>query len=172
MRQSGLVLGDGDGAVAAGQVLAGEDREHAVHPLGLGGVDAEDAGVGVRAAQHLGVGHAGEAEVRGEDRRAVDLGQAVDLALAALPDDAALGPTPRARSSAASTSARGRQEDGSEIFRPSRRCALQLGAPSDHSVMTTSAISARLSARSRQPSVQYQRCPSIRVSLTGLTTTM
>jgi len=44
-------------------VLAGVDSEDARQGGGTGGVDGEDAGVGVRAAQDRGVGHIGEGDI-------------------------------------------------------------------------------------------------------------
>ena len=46
-----------------GKIVAGHHREHAVERFRGAGVDRADAGVGVRAAQHLAVQHAGQVEV-------------------------------------------------------------------------------------------------------------
>ena len=53
-------------------------------------VDVEDAGVRVRAAQHLAVEHAAKFDVVGERRVAVGEPDAIDLELR-LPDDRHLG---------------------------------------------------------------------------------
>ena len=71
-------------AVVLLDVLEVRGREHRHDPgMGLGRrrVDAEDAGVGVGAAQDPGVEHARVGQVGGVDRLAADLGGAVEPAL-------------------------------------------------------------------------------------------
>ncbi len=59
---------------ACGHVVVGEHGVHAGQRQRLRGVDAHDAGVGVRAAQDAAVEHAGPVQVRGVHRGARDLG--------------------------------------------------------------------------------------------------
>ncbi len=60
----------------------GEHQRHPGQAGGGAGVDAADAGVGVRAGEQGQVQGAREVEVAGEDGAAGDQGQAVHLALA------------------------------------------------------------------------------------------
>ena len=56
-----------------GQVGGGDHAAHALHRLGLAGVDGLDAGVCVRAAQHAGVEQARQADVCAVTGAASDL---------------------------------------------------------------------------------------------------
>ena len=106
-----LVLGDREDAeLHPRQVMAGDDRVDARQRLGPAGVDALDEGVGMRAPQQLGVGHAGQDQVVGVLGLAGHLGPGVDLGQR-LPDDGealllhALASLRRVRRSAASSTA-------------------------------------------------------------------
>ena len=58
--------------------VAGEHGGHPVEPVRGGGVDGHDTGVGVRAAQHLGVQHAGQGDVVAVPRPSRHLGSRVE----------------------------------------------------------------------------------------------
>ena len=75
-----LVRRPGDDAVGGGHVPARHHSVHAFERLGPGGIDGDDAGVGVRAAQDLAVQHSGEADVVGVAGATGTLGASVDLA--------------------------------------------------------------------------------------------
>ena len=76
------------GAIAhVGGVGRGDDRAHAGHGRGAGGVDPHQTGVRLAAAEDLAVEHAGQREVGGIDGRARHLARRVD-ARERLPDDA------------------------------------------------------------------------------------
>ena len=68
------------------EVGRGDDGKDAGQGFGTRGIDAADAGVRMRAAQHLGVHHAGEAEVGGVDGLAGDALPGIDAGHA-LADD-------------------------------------------------------------------------------------
>ena len=59
------VAGEGrhPGEIDALEVLGGQHREDARHGLGLGGVDLDDAGVGVARAMEVAVQHARQLDV-------------------------------------------------------------------------------------------------------------
>jgi hypothetical protein len=59
------------------EVLAGDDRLHALQRFGALGVDRDDPGMGVRAAQDLAVQHPGDLVVRAVIGAAGDLVDAV-----------------------------------------------------------------------------------------------
>ena len=86
----------GNDAVSDRHVPPGDDGVHALERERPGGIDGEDAGVGMRAPQNLSVQHARERDVVGVCRLARGLGQAVHLALR-LADQAETGPAPRIR---------------------------------------------------------------------------
>ncbi len=73
--------------IQVGQVLPGEDGDHAVELFRRRGVDGPDPGVCDRAVQDRAVEHAGQPDVAGEFGLAGQLEPAVG-ALHALPDDA------------------------------------------------------------------------------------
>ena len=72
------------------EVLGRDHRVHARHLQRLGGVDREDLGVGVRAAQHRPMQHAGQADVVQVGALAADEPRVL-LALEAAEADRALG---------------------------------------------------------------------------------
>ena len=78
-----LVGRPGDDAVGGGHVPAGHHGVHTRKRLGAGGVDRDDPGVGMGAAQDLAVQHAGKLDVVGVARASAGLGEPVHLAHAA-----------------------------------------------------------------------------------------
>ncbi len=76
-RHDRLVLDEHAEVVDAGHVVAGDHALHAGHGAGRAGVDAHDAGVRMRAAQHLQVQHVGHPQVGRVLDRAGHLGRRV-----------------------------------------------------------------------------------------------
>ncbi len=77
--QRALVLGDREDAEADGQVLAGDHGLDARDPSRRAGVDRQDAGVRVRAAQDLAVQHSRQRDVVRVDGGADQLGRRIGL---------------------------------------------------------------------------------------------
>ena len=84
--------------IGRGQVAAGHHRDHAGERLGTAGVDAGDAGVGVRAAQKPAVGHPVQAEIAGELSLAGHLGDGVDARRVVADGGVLVAALPRSRS--------------------------------------------------------------------------
>ncbi len=79
-RHDRLVVDEHAKPVLARNVVAGDDAFHALHGLGLGGVDRHDAGVRPRAAQHLDVEHVRHDHVAGIAQLARHLRRRIDAA--------------------------------------------------------------------------------------------
>ena len=86
VRQDHRVVGRGFGVALPGpgvrdglDVPVPDDVDHAVQGQGRGGIDLQDARMGVGRAQHLGVEHARAGEIVGEDGLAAGQLEGIDL---------------------------------------------------------------------------------------------